>query len=111
MSQSPPAASRIDERALQSIAAITERTRLQILFLLGEQGRMCVGDLAGHFRISRPAVSHHLKILKDNGLVLAEKAGQETFYSVNTGHLAAMLRRLADALEECCPEQEGRQGG
>jgi ArsR family transcriptional regulator len=56
-----------------------------------------VGDIAAQFRISRPAISHHLKILKTNGLVQSEKVGQEVFYWVNVSHLAEMLRDMADA--------------
>src|SRR5512147_490882 len=103
MAKSALNASRIDDKMLQAFSAVTEPTRLQILFLLGEQRRLCVGDIASHFRISRPAVSHHLKILKDNSLVVAEKTGQEVYYTVDTGNLVIMLRLFADCLEQCCP--------
>ncbi|MCP4541506.1 MAG: winged helix-turn-helix transcriptional regulator [Chloroflexi bacterium] len=92
----------IDESTLQALSAITDRTRLQILLLLGQECRMCVGDIASHFRISRPAISHHLKVLKINGLVQNEKVGQAIYYWVNAGNMVAILRGLADALEECC---------
>jgi DNA-binding transcriptional ArsR family regulator len=69
---------------------------------LGDKGRLCVGDVASHFRISRPAVSHHLKILKDNNLVLGEKTGQEVYYTVDIGNLVSQLRLFADSLEQCC---------
>lgn len=103
MAKSALNASRIDDKMLQAFSAVTEPTRLQILFLLGEKGRLCVGDIASHFRISRPAVSHHLKILKDNNLVLGEKSGQEVYYSVAISNLVSKLRLLADCLEQCCP--------
>lgn len=96
---------RIDDKTLQAFAAVTEPTRLQILLLLGEKGRLCVGDIASQFRISRPAVSHHLKILKDNHLVLGEKAGQEVYYTVDIGQLVSKLRLFADSLERCCPPE------
>lgn len=96
----------IDEATLQAISAVTDRTRLQILFLLGERGRLCVGDIAAEFRITRPAISHHLKILKTNGLVQSEKVGQEVFYWVDVSHLATMLRDMANTLEQCCPAVE-----
>ncbi len=100
------AAARIDDKMLQAFSAVTEPTRLQILFLLGEKGRLCVGDIASQFRISRPAVSHHLKILKDNNLVLGEKSGQEVYYTVAISHLVSMLRFFADRLEQCCPTDQ-----
>ncbi len=92
----------VDESTLQALSAIADRTRLQILLLLGQECRMCVGDIASHFRISRPAISHHLKVLKTNGLVQNEKVGQEVFYWVDAGNMVAILRGLADALEQCC---------
>lgn len=103
MVKSALSAARIDDKTLQAFSAVTEPTRLQILLLLGEKGRLCVGEIAGHFRISRPAVSHHLKILKDNGLVLGEKSGQEIYYTVDIGNLVAKLRVFTDSLERCCP--------
>ncbi len=103
MAKPPRSATHIDGKMLQAFAAVTEPTRLQILFLLGEQRRLCVGDIASHFRISRPAVSHHLKILKDNDLIVGEKLGQEIYYTVDIGNLVSMLRLLADRLEQCCP--------
>ncbi len=103
MAKATLSAVRIDGKMLQAFAAVTEPTRLQILLLLGDKGRLCVGDIASHFRISRPAVSHHLKILKDNNLVLGEKTGQEVYYTVDIGNLVSKLRLFADSLEQCCP--------
>ena len=92
----------VDDSTLDTISALADRTRLQILFLLGERGRMCVNDIADHFRISRPAISHHLKILRRSHIVQNEKVGQEVYYSMDIGGLAGRLRGLADTLEECC---------
>lgn len=96
----------VDDPTLDTISALADRTRLQILFLLGERGRMCVGDIAHHFQISRPAISHHLKILKRSRVVCNEKVGQEVYYWVDTGELVGMLRSLADVLEQCCCREE-----
>lgn len=92
-----------DPVTLQTLAALADRTRVQILFLLGEKGRLCVGDIAASFRISRPAISHHLKVLKDTGVLQSEKAGQEVYYWVDCSKLVPMLRGLADTLERSCP--------
>ena len=93
----------VDDTTLETISALAERTRLQILFLLGERGRTCVGDIASHFRISRPAISHHLKILKNSRIVQSEKVGQEVYYWVDSTRLVTTLGGLADTLERCCP--------
>jgi len=95
----------VDDPTLETISALADRTRLQIMFLLGERGRTCVGDIAQHFRITRPAISHHLKILKRSHIVRSEKVGQEVYYWVDVGGLVGMLRGLADELEQCCCEE------
>lgn len=92
----------IDANMLEAIETVVEHNRLQILFWLGERGPMSVNDLASRFRISRPAISHHLKVLKNCKLVTSEKVGQEVYYAASIGQMVGMLRALADTLERCC---------
>jgi DNA-binding transcriptional ArsR family regulator len=63
--------------------ALSDPTRRQILELLRDKDRSA-GDIAGHFKISKPSISHHLNILKESELVLFEKEGQSIIYSLNT---------------------------
>jgi ArsR family transcriptional regulator len=79
------------------LTAIGDPVRLQLLYLLGDQGRRNVGDIAGQFRLSRPAISHHLKVLKDAGVLDSEKVGQEVYYWLERDRIVATLRALADA--------------
>ncbi len=92
----------VDEKALEPVLAAIESTRLKIMFLLGQSGRMCVGEIASRFKISRPAISHHLKVLKSCGLVQPEREGQEVYYSVCKNRIVETLRTLAEALDACC---------
>ena len=78
------------------LTAIGEPMRLQLLYLLGHQGRRNVGDIASQFRLSRPAISHHLKVLKDAGVLDSEKVGQEVYYWLARERIVATLRALAD---------------
>lgn len=82
--------------------AARDTVRLQIMFLLGRRGTMNVGDIAAQFQLSRPAISHHLKVLKDAGIVQSEKAGQEMLYRLDRQYVVQALRSLADAIESCC---------
>ena len=95
----------IDEKMRQAVTAMSEATRLQILLLLGQRGALCVGDIAAQFSISRPAVSHHLKIMKDNDLVVGLRDGQEIFYRINKAYIVDLLRTWAEVLETCCPDK------
>jgi DNA-binding transcriptional ArsR family regulator len=59
--------------------AISHRARRQMLDLLSETERP-VGDIAAHFAMSRPAVSQHLRVLLDAGLVTEQRHGRERRY-------------------------------
>jgi len=63
--------------------AVSDRTRRVILQLLREKD-MTAGEIADHFNISKPSISHHLNILKQAGLVMDERQGQNIYYSLNT---------------------------
>jgi ArsR family transcriptional regulator len=82
------------------LEALSDPIRMQIVFLLHDQDRLNVGEIASRFRISRPAVSHHLKVLKDAEIVQSEKRGQENYYWLDNQRMVATLRALADKLED-----------
>ena len=83
--------------------AAADPIRLNIVFLLAREQRLNVGDIAVRFpKISRPAVSHHLKVLKDAGAVVADKVGQEVYYSLDRTRIVDALRQLAAEIEACC---------
>jgi ArsR family transcriptional regulator len=63
--------------------ALSDPTRRRILELLKE-GELSAGDIAEAFPIGKPAISHHLGILKAAELVQAEREGQSIIYSLNT---------------------------
>ena len=73
--------------------ALADPTRREILDLLLRRGTHTAGELAGEFpRISRPAVSRHLRVLREAGFVIAEEAGREWHYRLNAAALARMHR-------------------
>jgi DNA-binding transcriptional ArsR family regulator len=62
--------------------AIADPTRRALLDRL-RAGDLAVSDLAGPFRMTQPAVSQHLRILRDAGLVRAEQVGRQRVYRLN----------------------------
>lgn len=62
--------------------ALGDPTRRKILELLSE-GEMTAGDIAAHFDMAKPSVSHHLNTLKAAGLVIDERRGQNIVYCLN----------------------------
>ncbi len=82
--------------ATRFLTALGDPMRLQLLYLLGGEGRRNVGEIAANFPLSRPAISHHLKVLKDAGLVDSEKVGQEVYYRLEGDRIVAELQLLLD---------------
>lgn len=58
--------------------------RMKILYLLSEEDHLCPFDLSDILNMSVPAISQHLRKLKDGGLAKTERDGQTIFYSLNT---------------------------
>lgn len=95
--------------ALTAFQALGDPNRLAIVELLRD-GERPVGDLVGELRLSQPAVSKHLRVLKDAGLVEARAEAQRRLYRIRPEPLAelddwlAPYRRLweqrLDALED-----------
>ncbi len=75
------------------LTALGDPTRQAILDQLSD-GPRAVGELAADLPVSRPAVSQHLKVLKDVGLVLDEQIGTRRLYRVDPGGLEELRRHL-----------------
>jgi DNA-binding transcriptional ArsR family regulator len=74
--------------------AIADATRRDILDLLRRRD-LSAGDLAGHFPISRPAISRHLRILRQAGLVRETRQAQTRIYALDPRPLAEVDRWLS----------------
>jgi DNA-binding transcriptional ArsR family regulator len=77
----------------QLFKALNDATRRDILEMLKEKD-LTAGEIADRFNISKPSISHHLDLLKQAGLVEAEKKGQFIVYSLNTTVVDEMLKWL-----------------
>jgi len=73
--------------------ALNDPTRRQILQLLQEKD-MTAGEIVERFKISGPSISHHLDLLKQANLVIAEKDGQYIYYSLNTTVVDEIIKWL-----------------
>ncbi|MBM3367027.1 MAG: winged helix-turn-helix transcriptional regulator [Betaproteobacteria bacterium] len=74
------------------------RQRIMLTFERGE--RLTVGQISDVSTLSRPAVSHHLKILRSAGVLEAEKVGKEVYLSVNRKLLEDTLVNVLDYVRE-----------
>ncbi|MBI2874889.1 MAG: winged helix-turn-helix transcriptional regulator [Firmicutes bacterium] len=93
----------------QMLDAVRDPVRLELIFLIGGQGGLNVTEIASRFKLSRPAVSHHLKVLRMAGIIKGEKQGLEVFYRLDRQRIVECLRSLAGAIETCCPMPDDPQ--
>jgi DNA-binding transcriptional ArsR family regulator len=78
--------------------AISDPTRRRVLALLRERD-MTAGELAGHFELSAPTMSGHFAVLKDAGLIQADRAGTTITYRLNVSVLEEAMMALMDAFK------------
>ena len=81
------------------LALAGNEVRLKILFLLEEEGELCPCDLSDILGMSIPAVSQHLRKMKDGNIIEARRSGQTIFYSLapgQTGHLQPIFEQLSN---------------
>lgn len=88
-----------ENRVTKFLTALGDKTRLRILFEL-KGDALNVGDIAARFSLSRPAISHHLKVLLDADILSSEKRGQEVFYWINKKVLIDELKDMVRTLEQ-----------
>ena len=79
--------------------ALNDQTRREILELLKDRD-LNAGEIADHFDISKPSISHHLDLLKQAGLIEATKKGQFITYSLNTTVVDEILKWVLQFKEE-----------
>jgi DNA-binding transcriptional ArsR family regulator len=88
------------ERRLQQMAGALSlagnAVRLKILFLLHKEEQMCPCDLSDVLEMTVPAISQHLRKLKDGGLVKDKKIGQTIFYSLVEENVQLILPLLQE---------------
>ena len=82
------------EQAALVFKALADETRLSILKQLRDQGEVCACDFRACCAVAQPTVSHHLKVLREAGLVKAEKRGLWVHYRLNEAKLAALRQLL-----------------
>jgi len=73
--------------------ALNDPIRRNILELLKERD-LNAGEIAEHFQITKPSISHHLDLLKQADLVISIKKGQFVYYSLNTTVLDEIIQWL-----------------
>ena len=85
--------------------ALGDPTRLEVFRLIAAQtGPLCVCDIVDRFDVSQPTISHHLKILRDAGLVTVSRRGVWAYYAVDPSGLALLRGALAEIVPDVLAE-------
>ena len=96
-----PARSVLDRDSAEVLAktlrAIADPTRLQLLSMMhgSPEGEATVGDLADRLGLRQPTVSHHLRIMIDDGLLVREQRGRNVWYAVSPDRRSAIADLLS----------------
>ena len=89
--------------------ALADPTRRGVLDLLRERGVATAGEIAEAFpQISRPAVSRHLRVLRESGVLMAEQRGREWWYRIDAAALASNYREFFERFAPMWEDALGR---
>lgn len=101
-------------KSMDIYTAMADPTRRSILELLARDGPLSSSEIAAHYDISAPAVSQHLKTLRESKLVIMEKKAQQRLYQINLEawtemeqwilRISNLWKRRYDALERLLEE-------
>lgn len=92
----------IFRESLPILQVLSDAHRQDILLLLSEHERLTVNEITEQLSLSRPAISHHLKLLRNAGVIAVEQIGTQRHYFLSMQHSVDLLRRLLEALERDC---------
>ena len=83
-------------RLAQTFRALGDPVRLRLVSLIGahQGGEVCVCDLTAAFNLTQPTISHHLKVLREAGIIDSERRGTWVYYSL----VPAALERMSALL-------------
>ncbi len=87
----------MEQAITRTLYALSDPTRRAIIRMLQDRD-MTAGEIAAHFAISAPSISHHLNVLKAADLVTAERHGQRIVYRVNATVLQEVIHSLMEVL-------------
>ncbi|WP_224760505.1 metalloregulator ArsR/SmtB family transcription factor [Salinibacterium sp. ZJ450] len=101
LAATPPAMDREDaERLAHTLRMVADPTRLQVLSVIigSPNGEALVGNLAVELGITQPTVSHHVKVMAEEGLLQRDRRGRQVWYSIVPSRRAEIVERVFGAI-------------
>lgn len=105
-SSEPPQEAVTEKDLVQVFKLLADETRLKILLSLQREGELHVSALCDRLNQSQPAVSHHLALLRDSGLIRPRRDGKHNYYSVRREHFEKVMGGLFDSMLDPQPAAE-----
>jgi DNA-binding transcriptional ArsR family regulator len=102
------------EKFAKFFSALGDTTRQQILMVFERDEEVCVNDICRLFRLSRSAICHHLKVLREAKLLCCERRGKEVYYWVNYQYCNDVLhsvQKFVSVKTEFRPRVESEPAG
>lgn len=93
-----------DNQAL--FVALGDLSRQKILLLMADTARLSVGEIAALMDITRPTVSHHIKVLRDANLVIEQRVGVRRYYYPSFRDHIGTMKQLVTLLEQLQSEED-----
>lgn len=90
-------AQRVFDKTAETFQLLSDPTRVKILWLLCHTEE-CVANIAAAVEMSSPAVSHHLRVLKESGLLSYRKCGKEVYYTLADTNEARQVHHIVDVI-------------
>ena len=90
----------LEQDLVQVFKLLADETRLRVLLYLMQEGELHVSALCDRLHQSQPAVSHHLALLRDAGLIAPRRAGKHNFYSVKKNRFHTLIQKLFESMTD-----------
>lgn len=90
------------EDAIPLFQVLADVNRQRIIVAIAKHERLNVNQIDEKIELSRPSTSHHLKLLRQAGIVSSEKVGTENFYFLTLENAVGLLKALTRAIEDEC---------
>ncbi|PMD72288.1 ArsR/SmtB family transcription factor [Companilactobacillus nuruki] len=90
----------IFKRGVPVFSIFQDENRQKIILLLCKNKELTVNQITDQLSLSRPAVSHHLKLMLDAKVISVTKVGKERYYQVSLNDTVQLLKDLTKSLEE-----------
>src|SRR5688500_17620871 len=88
------------DRMLAAFKALADATRLDVFRLIAAQdGEICACDIVDRFDVSQPTIAHHLKVLRNAGLITVSRRGVWAYYAVDPRGVEALQATMQGLLD------------